>query len=49
MSRYVYLFIKEENGKVFGTLKLLKYEVSPVLSRGLKVPLSFIFSCKESG
>ena len=46
ISRYVYFFIKEENGKVFGTVKSLKYKVSPILSGGLEVPLSLIFSCK---
>ena len=40
MSRYVYFFIKEENGKAFGTLESLKYKASPMPSRGLEVPLS---------
>ena len=47
ISRYVYFFIKEENGKVLGTSKLLKFKVSPILSGGLEVPLSLTFSCKE--
>ena len=44
---YDYFFIKEENGKVFETLKSLKYKTSPIPSGGLEVPLSLIFSCKE--
>ena len=40
-------FIKEENGKVFGTLKLLKYKASLIPFGGLEVPLSLPFSCKE--
>ena len=44
---YVHFFIKEENGKDFGTLKLLKYKASPIPSGGLEVPLSLTFLCKE--
>ena len=44
---YDYFFIKEENGKVFETLKSLKYKTSPISSGGLEVPLSLTFSCKE--
>ena len=40
-------FIKEENGKVFVTVKSLKYKVSPIPSGGLEVPLSLTFLCKE--
>ena len=47
ISWYVYFLIKEENGKVFGTLKLLKYKASPIPSGRLEVPLSLIFSCQE--
>ena len=47
ISRYVYFLIKEKNGKGFGTLKLLKYKVSPIPSGGLQVPFSLTFSCKE--
>ena len=46
VNRYVYFFIKEKNGKVFGTLKWLKWKVSPIPSRGLQVPLSLTVSCK---
>ena len=34
ISRYVYFFIEEENGNVFGTLKSLIYKVSPIPSGG---------------
>ena len=47
ISRYVYFFIKKENGKGFGTLKSLKYKVSPIPSGILEVPLSLTFLCKE--
>ena len=47
ISCYDYFFLKEENGKVFGTLKVLKYKISPIPSGGLEVPLSLKFSCKE--
>ena len=47
LSCYVYLFIKKENGKVFANLTSMKYKASPILSEGLKVPLSLTFSCKE--
>ena len=40
-------FIKEENWKVFGTLKSLKYKASPISSEGLEVRLSLTFSRKE--
>ena len=40
-------FIKEENEKVFGTLKLLKYKASPIPYGRLEVPFSLTFSCKE--
>ena len=49
ISRYVYFFIKEENGIYIGTLKSIKYKVSPIPSGGLKVPLSLTFSSKKSG
>ena len=47
ISGDVYFFIKEEHGKVFGTLKSLKYKVSPTPFEGLEVPLSLTFSRKE--
>ena len=47
ISGDVYFFIKEEHGKVFGTLKSLKYKASPTPFEGLEVPLSLTFSRKE--
>jgi len=47
ISRYVYFFIKEENGNVSGTLKSLKYKPSPIPSSGLEVPLLLKFSAKD--
>ena len=47
ISRYVYFFIKEKSGKVFGTLKSLKYKASPIASGALEVPLSLRFSSKK--
>ena len=38
ISHYVYFFIKEENGKFFGTLKSLKYKASPIPSGRLEFP-----------
>ena len=45
ISRYIYFFIKDENGKVFDTF--VKYKVSPIPSGGLEVSLPLSFSCKE--
>ena len=47
MSRYVYFFIKEENGNVSGTIKSLKYKSFPIPLRGLKVPLLLKFFAKD--
>ena len=47
ISRYVYFFIKKKRGKVFGTLKSLKYKASPIASGALEVPLSLRFSSKK--
>ena len=44
-SWYVYFFIKKENGKITGNVKLLNYKPSPVPSGGLEVPLHLTFSC----
>ena len=49
ISRYVYFFVKEENGKVFGRLKSLKYKISPIPSGGLEVPLSLTFNVGTCG
>ena len=47
ISRYIYFFIKEENGNVSGTLKSLKYKPSPIPSGGLEVLLLLKFSAKD--
>ena len=47
ISRYVYFFIKEEGGKVIGTLKSLAYKPSPIPSGGLEVPLTLTFLCPK--
>ena len=47
ISRYVYFFIKQEGGKVYGRLKSLKYKASPIPSGGLEVPLLLKFKCDE--
>ena len=47
ISRYVYFFIKEENGNVSETLKSLKHKLSPIPSGGLEVPLLLKFSAKD--
>ena len=47
ISRYVYFFIKKEEGKVYGTLKSLKYKASPIPSGGLEVPLMLTFECND--
>ena len=46
ISRYVYFFIKKE-GKVYGTLKSLKYKASPIPSGGLEVPPMLTFECND--
>lgn len=45
LSRYVYFFIKEEKGKVTGSLKSVKYKPSPIPAGGLEVPLQLKFKC----
>ena len=47
ISCYVYFLINEENGKNFGTLKLLNYKALAIRSGGLEVSLLLTFSCKE--
>ena len=43
ISRYVYYFIKQDGGKVYGKLKLLECKPSPIPSGGLEVPLLLKF------
>ena len=45
ISRYVYFFIKKENWKITGNIKLLNYKSSPIPSGGLEIPLQLTFSC----
>ena len=47
ISRYVYFFIKEENGSVSGILNSLKCKLSPIPSCALEVPLLLKFSAKD--
>ena len=45
--RYVYFFIKQETGRVYGTLKSLKCKTSPIASGGLEVSLLLKRDCQE--
>ena len=45
MPRYIYFFIKKENGKVTGKVKSLNYKPSPIPSGGPKISLQLIFLC----
>ena len=47
ISRYVYFFIKQEGGRVYGKLKPLKYKFSPIPSGGLEVPLLLKFESQD--
>ena len=47
ISRYVYFFIKQEGGRVYGKLKSLKYKPSPIPSGGLEVPLLLKFESQD--
>ena len=47
ISRYVYFFIKEEGGRVYGKLKPLKYKPSPTPAGGWQVPLLLKFEAQE--
>ena len=43
VSRYVYFFVKQEGGWVYGKVKSLKYKHSPIPSEGLEFPLLLKF------
>ena len=43
----MYFFIKEEGGKVIGTLKSLAYNPSPIPTGELQVPLTLTFLCTQ--
>ena len=45
ISRYIYFFIKKENGKITGNVKSLNYRPSAIPSGGLDIPLQLTFSC----
>ena len=45
ISRYIYFFIRKENGKTTGSVKSLNYKPSPIPSGGLEIPLQLTFSC----
>lgn len=47
ISRYIYFFIKQENGKITGNVKSLNYKPSPIPSGGLEIPLQLTFSCPK--
>ena len=47
ISRYVYFFIKQKGGRVYGKLKSLKYKPSPIPSGGLEVPLLLKFESQD--
>ena len=47
ISLNVYFFIKQEGGRVYGKLKSLKYEPSPIPSGGLQVPLLLKFESQD--
>ena len=44
ISRYIYFFIKKENGKITGNVKSLNCKPSPI-SSGTEIPLQLTFSC----
>ena len=43
ISRHVYFFIKEEGGKVYGSVLSKKYRPSPIPAGGLEIPLTLNF------
>ena len=45
--RQAYFFIKQEGGRVYGKLKLLKYKPFPIPSGGLEVPLLLKFESQD--
>ena len=49
ISRYVYLLIKQQSGRVYGKLKSLKYKPFLIPSEGLEVPLLIEFESQDKG
>ena len=47
ISWYVYFFIKQEDGRVYGKLKSLKHKPFPIPSGDLKVPLLLKFKSQD--
>ena len=47
ISQYVYLFIEQEGGRVYGKLKSLKYKPSPTPAGGLEVPPLVKFASQD--
>ena len=43
ISRHIYFFIKEENGKIDGIVDSLEYRPSPIPAGGLEIPLMLNF------
>lgn len=47
ISRHVYFFIKEEAGKVYGSVLSTNYRPSPIPAGGLEIPLTLHFQCNK--
>ena len=43
ISRHVFFFLKEENGRIEGTVHSTKYRPSPIPAGGLEIPLMLTF------
>ena len=43
ISRYVFFFLKEENGKIEGSVHSTQYGCSPIPAGGLEIPLMLTF------
>ena len=47
--RYIYFFIRTENGKITGNVESLKYKPSPIPCGGLEITLQLTFSSPWNG
>ena len=47
ISRHVFFFLKEENGRIEGTVHSTKYRPSPIPAGGLEIPLMLTFKSKR--
>ena len=45
ISWHVYLFLKDENSRIDGTVKSIDYRTSPIPAGGLEIPLTLNFKC----